>query len=186
MPDGQYTIQAINQFLTDEMIANGDFPGPPATPPIQILPNFSTGKVDILINDVTFSLQLDTGSTFHLLLGFAAIDVTVTQTGTLPANINNGITNLLIHCSLASSSYLNDGSDDSIHSIAINAAPFESITFSAPTIVWLPMEQRNVDSVTMRLSDQDNNTAKVALSGEPISYQLLIRKRRDQTVTINK
>lgn len=178
--DGQYDIFQLQSFVEAELISNGDFAGPPATAPFQFLTDETTGKVQININTAGFTVDLTT-SDLHLLLGFDSIVVAVTQQGSGPANLNNGITSLLIHCSLVQGSIgINAASSDTMAQIPIVSKPFAPINYEAFNLNWLPVKSASaISQIRVRLTDDQSRSDPVDLRGEPFSIFLNVRKARN-------
>jgi hypothetical protein len=100
------------------MLNNGDYTVVSGlnTYSINILPNYSTLKVDI---SLTNSFTIDfTQSQFSLLLGWnqAVCNFSGIQSGQSQANINNNVNSLLIHCDIVSQSYINSDTSDVLYS----------------------------------------------------------------------
>ncbi len=140
--DGNYTITQINDYLQGIMLNNGDYTVVSGvnTYSINILPNYSTLKVDI---SLTNSFTIDfTQSQFSLLLGWnqAVYNFSGTQSGLNLANINNDVNSLLIHCDIISQSYINSNISDVLYSFVPNSAPGSNIQVQPkPSMIYLPL-----------------------------------------------
>ncbi len=189
IPAGQYTVQSINDQLHAFMIANGDEIAPGVFG-ISIFANFSTGRIEIVVTDGTlFEFDMTVGD-LNLLLGFGKVVLAAQagpHVGTELANINNNVLSLLVSTDIVSGSFLNENSAGVLATIPINAGPHEEIQFNPSNLIWLPMELKKIQRITMTLSDQSGRSFPIIdMQGEEVSYSIIIRKRRDQTLTLNK
>ena len=174
MPDGQYTIEDMNAFLLTQLIANGDQLVGPGI--VQLLADFVTGKVQIDISNPAYSVDLTT-STFHLLLGFTSKIVSVTEQGAFPANINNGVGSLLVHCSLARGPHLSIGTNDVVAQMEVNTTPHREIFLRVNNLIWMPIGNSRLIDVRIRITDDQNRGAPIIdLHNEPVSIRVYLRK----------
>lgn len=176
IPNGQYTITQLNDYLHSIMKTNGDYTvvGGIDTFDINILPNFSTLHVDIVI---TNSYKLDlTLSDFNLLLGFTQIIVSSTQEGANVANINRDINSIQLHCNVAAGSYENTIDSNILYSFVPNSPPGSNIEVNPqPKLIYLPLRRRDIIN-EISIYFTDNLNRPLNLNGEPVSVLLHFRK----------
>ncbi len=175
MPDGQYTIEDMSAFLLTTLIADGhQLVGPGI---IQILPDFVTGKVQIDISNPAFSMDLSGGGDFHLLLGFDPIDVLVTQQGTSPGNINNGVGSLLVHVDLARGPHLSTQFNDVVGQMEVNTTPHREIFLRVNNLIWMPIGPSRLIDVRVKITDdQGRGSPIIDLNNEPVTIRVYLRK----------
>lgn len=179
IPDGQYTIGQLNDWLHSEMKNNGDFTlsGSTEIYDINLLPNYATGKVRIEItNSYRFDLQL---SDLYLLLGFDQIEVTSTQEGSELANLNDDINSLLIRTDIIdpSASYNNNVGSDIIYSFVPESIPGTNINVEPRMPIYIPISTLGGRLKRIRLYLTDNLNRRVDLNGEPYSALMNFRQK---------
>lgn len=177
IPDGQYSINQLNDYIHSVMKANGDSTVSGSGVDVfdvSIVPNYSTLKVDLALSGgykVTFANTL-----LYLLLGFNPVEYTASSSGVDVANINNNINTLLIHCDAISSSYENNTSSNVLVSFVPNSGPGTNIEVSPLHLVYLPVVYgQQIDRIRIYLTDNLNRP--VVLNSEPTTYQLILRPR---------
>lgn len=178
IPDGQYSIDQLNEFVQQVMKDNGDFTllGSTEVYDISLEPNYSTGRVRIeLTNNYRFDLQL---SDLYLLLGFDQIEVTITSEGVNLANINDDINSLLIHCDVieSSASFNNSISNDIIYSFVPDSIPGTNINVEPRWPIYVPLYVIGNRLKRIRLYLTDNLQRRVNLNGEPFSALLHFKR----------
>ena len=180
IPSGNYTITQINSILQQFMNTNGDVSVVSGLESyaINILPNTSTLRVDVILTN-GFKLDLSSPSSVAPLLGFQNILITTSQNGTSVANINNGVNVLLIHNDIIDGSYQNASTSDVMFGFVPNVPPGANIEVQPrPQLIYFSL--RNSDYIykmRMWITDQNNNIIK--LNGEPVSYQLHLRPKKN-------
>lgn len=178
IPDGQYTLDQLNDFIQSQMNANGDFTLDTAGQPVYdiiIEPNFSTLRTNITL---TNGYQLDlTLSDLYLLLGFTQILVTTSGDGPFVANINDSINSLIIHCDLVSgnASYANSTKSDILFSFVPDSIPGTNIDVTPLTKIYLPIDPNRKQVSEVRMYLTDNLDRRINLNGEPATYLLHVR-----------
>lgn len=183
IPDGQYTLDQLNDLLHDEMKANGDFTVSAFGVDeydIEITPNFATLRTNILITGVP-SYQLDlTVSTLNLLLGWTSIIVTDANDGDGQnvANINDDINSIIAHCDViaGNGSYSNSVKSDVLHSFVPNSIPGTNIDVDPQHKIYLPLNVRENQVSSIRVRITDNLDRRLDFNNEPVTWLLHIRR----------
>lgn len=181
-PDGQYTIEDINNYLHDIMKLNGDYSVDSNGLDIfniNITPNYTTLRVNIAITNASgYKLDL-TVSDIHLLLGWADIEIDENNDGDGQnvANINDSINSLIVHCDIVDSSKTlqNNTKSNIIHTFVPQAERGTNINVEPVNLFYLPIDtQFNViKQIRMRITD--NLGREIDLNNEPVSYTLALR-----------
>jgi len=179
IPDGIYDISAINDYLHQEMKANGDSTTNAAGEDIfdiEIVPNFNTLRCKVEISN---SYQLDLSvSSLNSLLGFASKIVTATEEGTNGVDITRGVNSLVIHCSIVTGSYENSTGSDVLYTFVPRSSPGSNIEVSPNYPIYLPLsESRQIMSINMRITDQQGRL--INFNGENVTYVIHIREASD-------
>ncbi len=168
IPNGMWSISLLNEFIKTEVIELGG-----DEDMLDIVGNLATLKVDIELG-ANYQIDLSQGS-LHLLLGFTPAIYTTSTSGTLPVDITAGINSILIHCSLATGSYINSNQSDIIYSFSPDVGPGNLLDIHPTTPIYLPLSTNNqITNINMRVTDQNNNL--IDLNDENVSYLLHIRK----------
>jgi hypothetical protein len=180
IPEGTYSIVDLNAAIFQGLVDDGN-EGPPGTPSIELVPNFNTLKIEIVINDPAFSVDLST-SNFYKLLGFsdaqAAVPITVSTVGDNVANINNDINKLLITTTFLDNSGASyDGANTSnvLYSFVFSNPPGANEDITPAERLYIPMNNaKQISYVQMQI--KDNLNRDVDFRGEPVSYLLHLRE----------
>lgn len=181
IPDGQYTLEQLNDLLHDVMKENGDFTIDAfglEQYDIIIEPNFSTLRTNITLTN-SYQLDLST-SNLYLLLGWESqiYNFTGSQDGVNVANINDDINSLLVHCDKINGNYTlsNNDASDVMFSFVPESIPGTNINITPNNLLYLPITTRANVISSMRMYITDNLNRVVRLNGEPVTYMLHLRK----------
>ena len=177
-PNGLYSIDAINQYVQAQMLANGHVPTVNGALQynITITPNYSTLKVDVTL---TNNYQLKFNSDVNELLGFDNTQQTVTSTtsGNNVANITRSVNSLSIKCSIATGSWENSTTSDVIYTFVYNVTPGSLQEVFPNQILYVPINTYNeIHNIRMRITDQLGR--EVDLNNEPTTFLLHLRKQK--------
>jgi hypothetical protein len=184
IPDGVYSIDQINDIIQGNMYLHGDYTaGSPNLYDINLYPNYSTLKLDIVLtNNYQLDLQ-DSQSTLNSLLGFpSSIPASIgglemNVTGTSTVDITRGVNSLSIHCSLVQGSYENEIASDVIYSFSPDKSPGELLNIEVGQRIYLPINQiGQINNIRMRLTDQQDR--EVDLNSEDTVYLLHLRQAK--------
>lgn len=178
LPNGNYEVSDINDYLLDQMDVNSDYTTDTAGEKvysIQIEPNVVTTKVVIKISN-SYQIDLST-SDLYSLLGFNSAIYSATTSSPNRVDITRGVNNLVIHCSLATGSYDNSLGSDVVYTFVPQTGRGSAIHVEPNTPVYVPIsEVKEIKKITMRITDQQNR--KINFNGDPVTYFLHIRQRR--------
>ena len=174
IPNGNYTLSQLNDWLHSEMYKDGNYTvvGGINTYDISIYADAPTLTVGISISG-GYTLDL-TQSTINELLGWDPVVVAISGNGSKHANINLGVTDLAIHCDIASQSYSGGIAGNVLHSFRPNNGPGGSIGSTPNYPIWLPVNAYSINSIRIRFTDQAGNS--LPLNGEPLTCDLQLRK----------
>lgn len=179
LPNGNYQVSDINDYLHSVMKANGDYTvvGGEDVFDVNIVPNVVTIKVDIKL---TNSYQIDLSvSSLNELLGFNSAIYNADVSSQNRVDITRGVNSLLIHCSLLSSSYDNTQGSDIIYTFTPNTSRGSAIHVEPNNPIFLPMQTLDqIKTITMRITDQQNRD--INFNGEAVTYFLNIRPSKYQ------
>jgi len=176
LPNGNYQVSDINDFLEVTFDQNNDFTTDidgNVTYNIVLAPNIVTLKVELAIKN-GYKLDLTT-SKLNELIGFNQAIYDTTTSSTNRVDITRGVNSLSIHCSIAGGSYDNNLGSDILYSFVPQTGRGSSIHIEPNYPIYLPLnEEQYINRIQMRITDQLNR--KVSFNGEPVTYFLHIRK----------
>ncbi len=180
IPNGNYTIIQLNNYIHSIMKLNGDYTvvGGVDTYDINITPNYSTLKTTIALSN-GYSINLTT-SQFSLLLGWsmAIYNFNGSQDGQNTANINNGVNSLLIHCDIIRESYQNNIQSDVLYSFVPDQPPGSNLeVYPKNELIYLPIKYEQIYKIRMYITDQLNRP--IDLNNEPVTYLIHIKKKNN-------
>jgi len=175
LPDGNYTVSDINDYLHDQMENYNDYTTDAVGEKLfdlHIEGNVVTNKVRLRISN---SYQLDfSTSDLNLLLGF---DKTTYDTSIESPNrpdMTRGVNNLIVNCSIVAGSYQNGLSSGVLYAFSPNNSRGSSIHVEPNNPIYVPIsEVQQITRITMRITDQQGR--RINFNGEPVSYFLNIR-----------
>lgn len=174
IPDGSYQLEEINSFLYTTLINNGlyDPSSESQTIPIQILANYSTLKVAVII---TPGYALDFGEKdLYKLLGVDPITYTNDFDGVNQVDITNGVNSLQIHCNIVTNSYDNSIKSDILYSFVPNVGSGSLIDITPVHRLYVPVvATNNITRIGFRLTDQQGK--EIELNGQDVTYFLDIK-----------
>lgn len=166
LPTGCYSIETINSTIKEMLSNDKDKMSitsviPQLKSAIEVAPNFAV--------DFTEPNSINT------VLGFNA---RVLEHG---FNISDNIVNInrtntiFINCDLVASSYVNETRQPVIYSFFPNVPPGYKIVEVTPRLTFLPINRSRLDSITVWLSNQDNEL--INLRNDVVTVRFQIRKR---------
>lgn len=185
LPDGNYTVDLINDYLHEVMLANGDYTIDPVTGApvysISITPNYPTLKTKISIAG-GYMVDFTGSSKFRELLGFPAVVVAATALGTEHANIDRDVESLHLHCDLVTNSYNNATNNDLLYTLVPNGFPGSILKEEPHERIFLPIKgATHVNRIRIYFTDQRNRS--ISFHGEPVAVTIVIRKISVDNIT---
>lgn len=180
-PDGQYSVEDINDYLHTVMKSFGDFTlaGSTEVYDIEMSPDYPTNKIFLELTNA-YTLDLATGD-LYLLLGADQADITVTGLFTNIANMTNNINSIWARCSLVEGmgSYVNDTQEDIIYTFVPDTIPNTNIDLSPITLAWIPINVTGNIIRKIRVRITDNLSRDLNLNNEPVTFTFLLRKMKN-------
>lgn len=186
IPDGIYNVEDINKILVAKLVAGGTFdPFTEPTPPIQIIANYNTLKVEIVItntNGNVYTVDLNTSKLWYVF-GFDQAQVSSPLTvgvtaGNNTANITNDLNSLQIRCDLlagSGSSFSNANQSEVLFEFVPKSPPGSSITVSPSERVYLNINQSyQIHKIRVYITSQSGKA--IDFNGEDVSILLHLQK----------
>lgn len=175
IPNGIYSLDAINTYLQSQLFLRSDYSGAPEDPiyDVAILPNFNTLRTTLVLQN-NYALDMTAGSLCQLLGVIPAVYTTTTQ-GQLKVDINKGVDRVSVEVSIISQSYSSGNSGSVIYSFTPDSPPGSSLVQNPMNLIWLPINAESFSNIRVRITDQVGNV--LDLNGEPSQIVLVIEKR---------
>lgn len=161
--EGSYEIENIEKHITEQLVGGIG---------LSLKANNSTLKAEIKCSDtVDFSKSDSIGS----LLGFSSkvLDKNRKHVSDQPINIIK-VNTIRVECNLVKGSYDNGKEGHVLHEFFPEVAPGFKIVEVPSTIIYLPLNVRRVNNITVSLKDQDGNF--INFREEVISLRIHIKK----------
>jgi hypothetical protein len=114
--------------------------------------NYATIAVKIILTS-GYTLNLS-GSTWGLLIGFTAIDVTTTQLGTLTPDITRGVDSIFINCDIIKGTYSNGVRGQVLYSFSPNAGVGTLLHINPRNLLFLDIDSTSLTSIRVWVTDQ--------------------------------
>lgn len=140
---------------------------------IDLKANNNTLKSEI---KATFDINFEPIDSLADLLGFKHTKLLANKRyiSDFPANINH--VNLIgIECNIATGSYRNNKSVHILHEFFPNAPPGFKIIETPRNVIYLPINTKKIDELSVQIVDQDGNLLN--LRGEVVTIRLHLRKK---------
>ena len=163
IPVGAYEINDINDYIKKSIHKNAN---------INIIPNRNTSTVKIETDvDIDFTYENSIGH----LLGFEkrVIKANELNESDFPVQIIK-VNALCIDCNIATGSYSNGSPVHIIHQFFPTVAPGYKIVESPLNILYFPVSVRTINSITIKIVDQDGNL--VNFRRETVTVRLHLKK----------
>lgn len=171
IPDGIYQISQLEAQIHRGLESAGHYNSTTGAHYIYLTPNESTLR---LIVELSNNYRVDfTNQGIRNLLGFNSVLLTATTEGSNPVDITLGVIQYYINCDLVNNSRINGGFGQVIYDFVPATRPGSQIQLRENNRIYLPMNQRRVDSIRLWVVDNLNRT--VNFNGEPVSITLHLR-----------
>jgi hypothetical protein len=167
LPNGLYDENELNNYIQEYF---GTF----ETPPFYFDVNYATNRFMLIIRDKDYEIDFSHGKIYELL-GF---DKKIYKSGinyaTKIGNITKDIDQILIHCSLVSSSYQNNLKSDVIYAFTPNISPRSLINIEPTHPKYLPINRTDyIFNIRISVTNQLNQL--INFNGEYLNFVLDIQ-----------
>lgn len=163
IPEGSYELQDIDDYLKEHLQGCS----------FTLTCNNNTLKTSILCTE---NIQFDKENSIGSLLGFGSesIQANILTESLYPVSILS-TTIVRIECDIVSGSFVNGKPSHIIHEFVPNVPPGYRIIETPKNVIYFPVTQNSLNSITIRILDVNNNL--VNLRGEEIQIYLHLRKK---------
>ncbi|KAJ3661728.1 hypothetical protein Zmor_006115 [Zophobas morio] len=167
LPNGLYDENELNNYI-QEYFGTSD------SPPFYFDVNYATNRFMLIIRDIDCEIDFSHGK-IHQLLGF---DKKIYKQGinyaTKIGNITKDIDQILIHCSLISSSYQNNLKSDVMYAFTPNISPRSLINIEPTHPKYLPINRTDyIFHIRISVTNQLNQL--INFNGECLNFVLDIQ-----------
>ena len=176
---GSYELQAINDEIQRIMIQNGDFDTNNNEAYITISPHISELKSIIHISNETYVVDFNTENSIGSVLGFRSLRIGYGYNKSHDIVDITKVNSVLVNVDIISGSYVNGCESPAIYSFDPNRVPpgFKIEERPNPSLIYYPVNRKNIHYITVWLTDQDNNP--IDLRGERVTVKIHIREVRN-------
>ena len=175
IPEGSYELDDINNTIQHEMEKRGHYDEINEDYYINISPNTNTLK-SILILEKGYQVDFDHQNSLAKVLGFTG---TKYMEGFHESeNVVDilRINSILVNVDIISGSYVNGTTKSTLYSFFPDVSPGYKIIESPVNLVYLPITLNTIDSLSVMITDQDNNLLN--LRDEKLTIRFHIREAR--------
>ena len=175
IPEGSYELDDINNTIQHEMEKRGHYDEINEDYYINISPNTNTLK-SILILEKGYQVDFDHQNSLAKVLGFTG---TKYMEGFHESeNVVDilRINSILVNVDIISGNYVNGTTKSILYSFFPDVSPGYKIIESPVNLVYLPITLNTIDSLSVMITDQDNNLLN--LRDEKLTIRFHIREAR--------
>ena len=175
IPEGSYELDDINNAIQHEMEKRGHYDEINEDYYINISPNTNTLK-SILILEKGYQVDFDHQNSLAKVLGFTG---TKYMEGFHESeNVVDilRINSILVNVDIISGNYVNGTTKSTLYSFFPDVSPGYKIIESPVNLVYLPITLNTIDSLSVMITDQDNNLLN--LRDEKLTIRFHIREAR--------
>ena len=175
IPEESYEIDDINNTIQYEMEKRGHYDSINEDYYINISANSNTLK-SVIIQEKDYQVDFNHQNSLAKVLGFTGTKYT--EGFHESENVVNilSINSILINIDIISGSYVNGTTKNTIYSFFPKVSPGYKITESPVNLVYLPVTLDNIYSLTVSITDQDDNLLN--LRNEKVTIRFHIREAR--------
>lgn len=164
IPEGSYELVDINKYIKKKVESGVN---------VDIVANNNTLKCELKCNHyVNFEPQNSIGR----LLGFKPqkLKANTSYTSDFPVSIIK-VNAICIECSITTNSYSNSKSVHILHEFFPRAPPGFKIVETPNHVIYLPINTREISSLTLKIVDQDDNL--INFRQEVVTVRLHLKKQ---------
>ena len=178
LPKGAYEFDEINDAIQRKMKTNDHYDKIKDAHYIDIDYYKPTFKTILSISNENYMVDFGIENSIGSTLGFTNEKLSHGVHNS-PSIIDiEKVNSILVHCGIVLGSYVNGRGSNVIHTFSPRVGPgYKVIELASPELIYLPLVQRQeIESVRLRLTDQDNNL--IDLMEEKVTVTIAIREKR--------
>ena len=162
IPIGCYEVNQLEKFLQSKL----------GEELISLTANVPTSQTVLTCK---YEVDFTRSNTIAPLLGFSPkiLQPNMKHFSDLPVRITK-VTSILVDCNLVTGSYLDGVSAHILHQFAATTPPGYKIVEVPANVIYLPVNTKIIDNITIKLTDQDGNPLN--LRGETVTIRLHLKR----------
>ena len=171
IPTGSYELADIETFIHKE-ICKADASEEEKNQILSLKPNNNTLQCEIKsIHEINFQPS----DSIAKLLGFSnkILEANKLHTSDLPVEIIQVVT-IRVECNIISGSYYSNNPSHTLFEFSPTVDPGYSINIEPRNLIFLPVNRKRIDNITLTLLDQDSRP--VNFRGEEVVVRLELRR----------
>lgn len=167
MPTGAYEISDIEKYIKGQLSVKDD-----DDDTFSLKPNNNTLKSEIKCK---YIINFKPDDSIGRILGFSAkiLPANAKHESDLPVQIIKVVT-IRIECNITTSAYYNKRLSHTLYEFAPQVEPGYSINITPNPVIYLPVNSKRIDNITLKLLDQDGD--EVDFRGEKTVVRLELKK----------
>lgn len=162
-PEGSYEVEDMEKFILDHIKPGTEF---------SLKPNNNTLKAEIRCSEI---IDFKKPHTIGPMLGFTTnkLDINKKHTSDVGVDILR-VSSIRVHCNIVQGSYDNGTQTHTLHEIHLTVPPGFKIISIPTTIIYLPVNVKQITNLTIELRDQDNRL--INLRNEVVTLRLHLKR----------
>lgn len=170
IPVGSYEFADIADYITEKYnkLNNKGY--------LNIYANYNT--LQTCIESSVDRIYFDKDRTIGSLLGFSKRVLEPNEEYSSDKTIDiTKINTIIVECNIVTGSYINNISAHTLHQFSLNVSPGFKITESPVNVIYLPVNTTSLNTIVVKLVDQDGNL--INFRGEKISIRLHLKPTKE-------
>ena len=182
---GAYELNAINNEIKRQIIANGD-----SEEALDINADVSTLRSIVNIEDLNYKVDFGVPNSIGSVLGFEKL---ADRSGDIDLVICHGynvspkivdimqVNSILVNIDIIMGSYVNGSSSPAIYSFYPNVAPgYMIVERPNPSLIYYPVSRHDISRMRVWLTDQNGNL--VDFRGETVTIRIHVREVKSRGI----
>lgn len=173
---GAYELQAINNEIKRQIIANGDDESA-----LNIAANISRLTSIVTIENLSYKVDFGVANSIGSLLGFDKIVVGhgYNESSSI-VNIMQ-INSILVNIDIIMGSYVNGLQSPTLYSFYPNVSPgYKIVERPNPSLLYYPISRHDISRMRVWLTDQNGNL--IDLRGETLTIRIHVREIKSRSI----
>jgi hypothetical protein len=172
---GAYELNAINNEIKRQLIANGD-----SETAIDINADVSTLRSIVNIDNPNYQVDFSGPNSIGSVLGFETVIGHGYNVSPKIVDIIQ-VNSILVNIDIIMGSYVNGSSSPAIYSFYPNVAPgYKIVERPNPSLIYYPVSRHDISRMRVWLTDQQGNL--VDFRGETITIRIHIREVKSRSI----
>jgi len=173
---GAYELQAINNEIKRQIIANGDDESA-----FNIAANISRLTSIVTIENPSYKIDFGVNNSIGQILGYSNIIIGHGYNeSTSIVNIMQ-VNSILVNIDIIMGSYVNGSQSPTLYSFYPNVSPgYKIVERPSPSLIYYPLSRHDISRMRVWLTDQ--NGASIDLRGEELTIRIHVREVKSRII----